>query len=348
MALRGVKVIELAGLAPTPFCGLMLADMGADVVRVDRTSVDFNTDSLCRRKRSIQINLKHPDGKECLRKLLEQADVLLEGFRPGVLESLGLSPISLHKINPRLIIARLTGYGQTGPLKHVAGHDLNYIAIGGNLDFIGPAGKIPTIPANFIGDFAGGSYLCTCGIVTALYSREKTGKGQVIDHSMTEGAAYLNSFLKDPIFAGPRGTNTLDGGAPFYQIYETKDNKYMTVGALEPQFYAKFLKGLGLSDTEIKELPFQTDSNAWPQMKIKFAEIFKTKTQKEWTEIFQYTDACVQPLLDRNDIIKHPHIIERKIYSIQKDGTIMPNPAPKFQHTPSLVIYYYNIVLFCD
>ena len=307
-------MIELAGLAPTPFCGMILADMGADVIRVDRPSTVASTDMLSRHKRSVQIDMKQAAGQQCLRRMLQQADVLLEGFRPGVLESLQLDPQDLLKEFPRLIVARLSGFGQTGPLRTVAGHDLNYVGLAGLLDFVGPAHSAPVFPSNYLADFAGGSYLCTSGILAALYYRERTGRGQVIDHAMTEGANYMNSFpltSRYSIFGNERGTNMLDGGgtfalpcdlgkydqklkrraAHFYGLYETKDGKYMTVGAIEPQFYAKLLQGLEFSPEEMNSLPHQMDNTEWDSLKSVFAAKFKSKTQAEWTEVHAFPSA---------------------------------------------------------
>uniref|UniRef100_A0A3Q3IGU1 Alpha-methylacyl-CoA racemase n=1 Tax=Monopterus albus TaxID=43700 RepID=A0A3Q3IGU1_MONAL len=331
MALAGVRVIELAGLAPAPFCGMILADFGAKVIRVDRTKVATTVDTQARGKRSVAINLKTTEGVGLLRKLCVQSDVLLEPYRKGVMEKLGLSPKELLMENPRLIYARLTGYGQSGPYATAAGHDINYLAMSGN-----KYGEKPYAPLNLLADFAGGSLTCALGIVLALLERTKSGKGQIIDASMVEGAAYMGSFLWKSHCLGlwdrPRGENMLDSGAPFYDTYQTSDGKYMAVGALEPQFYRQLLKGLEL---DIQELPPQMSFSDWPQLKRLFTERFATKTQADWSRIFDGTDACVTPVLSFNQVSSHPHNQERASFMRDSSGEESPRPAPVLSRTPA-------------
>uniref|UniRef100_A0A8C4ULQ7 Alpha-methylacyl-CoA racemase n=1 Tax=Falco tinnunculus TaxID=100819 RepID=A0A8C4ULQ7_FALTI len=288
MALSGVRVLELAGLAPAPLCGMILADFGAWVVRVDRAPRSaVATDVQGRGKRSLALNLKRPPGAAALRRLCCGADVLIEPFRHGVMEELGLGPEILLQENPRLIYARLTGFGQTGKYARSAGHDINYLALSGVLSKLGRKNENPYAPINLLADFAGGGVMCALGIITALYERTKSGKGQIVDASMVEGVAYLSSFLWKSQNLGlwnrPRGENLLDGGAPFYETYKTSDGKYMAVGAIEPQFYEQLINGLGLGS---HELPSQLSFSDWPEMKKKFASIFAQKTQAEWCSIF--------------------------------------------------------------
>jgi len=343
MALKGVKVLEIAGLAPAPYAGLILSDFGADVVRVDRTDAS-NTDNLARGKRSIAIDLKKSEGIDIFKRLIKEADVLIEPFRPGVMEKLGLGPEVLLKLNPRLIYARLTGFGQTGPYAQMAGHDINYIATSGILSFLGRSGENPIFPSNLLGDFAAGGMLCAMGVLLALIERSKSGQGQVVDSAMIDGTIYLGSFLMNMKSAGvwekPRGQNMLDTGAHFYETYKTKDNKYLAVGAIERQFYKELLKGLGLD--QAKTLPHQLDSNSWPMMKKRFADIFASKTRDEWSQIFDGTDACVTPILEPDEVFTHPHAKARGLMIPIKDadgtdsGTFEPAPAPKLSRTPGI------------
>ncbi|GAM36192.1 hypothetical protein TCE0_018f05091 [Talaromyces pinophilus] len=306
--LNGIKVVELAGLAPGPFAGLLLADYGASVLRIDRAankSVPPAGDPLTRHKSSICMDLKDARSRELLLSILLQADVLIDPFRPGVLERLDLSPTDvLLKHNPRLIIARMTGFRRDGKYKDMAGHDINYIAVSGVLSMLGRTGETPFAPGNLLGDFAGGGAMCFLGILLALISRSATGKGQVVEANMVDGAAYLATMprlaQKTPIWSEPRGTNLLDGGCPYYDTYETKDKgKYFAVGALEPQFYVALLKGLGFSR---KDVPAREDRDNWPVLREIFTKRFKEKTRAEWEEVFDGTDACATPVLEQNEL----------------------------------------------
>nr|XP_006627299.1 PREDICTED: alpha-methylacyl-CoA racemase [Lepisosteus oculatus] len=336
MALAGVRVIELAGLAPAPFCGMVLADFGARVIRVDRTRTTMAMDVQARGKLSVALNLKKPEGAAVLRKLCLKSDVVLEPFRKGVMEKLGLGPEELLKENPRLIYARLTGFGQSGSFATAAGHDINYLAMSGLLSKLGRSSENPYAPLNLVADFAGGGLLCAMGIVLALYERTRSGRGQVIDASMVEGAAYVGSFIWKSQNLGlwnrPRGHNLLDSGAPFYETYETADGKHMAVGAIEPQFYNELIKGLGLDPTE---LPLQMSVSDWPELKRIFTETFASKTQAEWSKIFDGTDACVTPVLSLEEVSSHPHNRERGSFIKDAQGEVSPRPAPLLSRTPA-------------
>ncbi|XP_027601449.1 alpha-methylacyl-CoA racemase [Pipra filicauda] len=338
MALSGVRVLELAGLAPAPLCGMILADFGARVVRVDRPSLSpVASDVQGRGKLSLALDLKRPQGAAALRRLCRGADVLIEPFRHGVMEKLGLGPEVLLQENPSLIYARLTGFGQTGKYAKSAGHDINYLALSGVLSKLGRKDENPYAPVNLLADFAGGGVMCALGIVIALYERATSGRGQIIDASMVEGVAYLSSFLWKSqnvgIWSRPRGENLLDGGAPFYEIYRTSDGKFMAVGALEPQFYEQLIKGLGLDSNE---LPIQSSFSDWPEMKKKFASIFAQKTQAEWCSIFDGTDACVTPVLSFDDVASHQHNKQRRSFIKNDQGEISPRPAPLLSRTPAV------------
>uniref|UniRef100_A0A6J0UPZ3 Alpha-methylacyl-CoA racemase n=1 Tax=Pogona vitticeps TaxID=103695 RepID=A0A6J0UPZ3_9SAUR len=337
MALHGVRVLELAGLAPAPLCGLVLADFGAQVVRVDRSPrTAVATDVQGRGKRSLAVDLKQPLGPATLRRLCQKADVLIDPFRPGVLEKLGLGPDILCHDNPKLIYARLTGFGHAGKYAKMAGHDINYLAVSGVLSKLGRKDENPYAPINLLADFAGGGVMCAMGVIMALYERVTSGKGQVIDASMVEGTAYLSSFLWKSQNIGlwnrPRGENLLDSGAPFYETYKTADGKYIAVGALEPQFYAQLISGLGLDS---RKLPSQMSFSDWPEMKKMFADIFIKKTQAEWCEIFDDTDACVTPVLTFDDVASHPHNKERGSFLKNDQEEISPRPSPVFSRTPA-------------
>ena len=333
-ALQGIRVIEMAGLAPAPFCGLILADFGADVVRVDRVGA-ASFDQLARGKRSLAVNLKSGDGVDTVLRLIEKADVLLEPYRPGVMERLGLGPDVACARNPRLIYARLTGFGQDGPYAGMAGHDINYIALSGALSLIGRKGEKPLAPVNLLGDFAGGGMLCALGITLALLERSHSGKGQIVDAAMVDGAAYLSTFVYKFRNAGmwrdERGTNMLDGAAPFYDTYRTKDGQYMSVGAIEPQFYAALLKGLGL---DAATAPQQMDQSTWRETAARFSEIFAARTRDEWCAIFDGTDACVAPVLHLGEADSHPHNRARRLLIADRQGKLEPAPAPRLSRSP--------------
>ncbi|KAG5667140.1 hypothetical protein PVAND_015137 [Polypedilum vanderplanki] len=333
MALKGLKVIEMAGLAPVPMCGMILADFGAQVTRVDKIPL-HPFDVLQGGKRNIALNLKKPKAVEIMRKMCKTSDVIIEPFRPGVMEKLGLGPEVLLKDNPKLIYARLTGFGADGRgiYANRAGHDINYIATSGVLSMFGRKGEKPYAPINFAADFAGGGVLCAFGICVALLERNRSGLGQIVDSAMVDGSAYVASWLFRsrhlPVWCGERGENTLDGGAHFYETYETKDGKFMAVGAIEPQFYAELLKGLELSDEEIEYKNFEENKKI-------FTEIFKKKTQAEWCKIFDGVDACVTPVIHWNEANEHPHNKERQVFK-DIDGLHVPNPAPKLSRTPGV------------
>jgi alpha-methylacyl-CoA racemase len=334
--LQGVRVIEIASLAPAPFGCMVLSDLGADVLRVDRsTSVggDAAIDPLSRGRRSIGLNLKDPAAVDVLLRLVESADVLVEGFRPGVAERLGFGPDTCLQRNPRLVYGRMTGWGQDGPMARMAGHDINYIAVAGALDPIGHAGERPVPPLNLVGDFGGGGMLLALGILAALYERSRSGQGQVVDAAMVDGASLLTSFIHgmrgQGLWQDERGTNLLDSGAPFYDTYETAGGGYMSVGAIEPQFYAALLHGLGLDG---EELPGQLDRERWPEVKARFTEVFKQRTRDEWTAIFDGTDACVAPVLGLGEAPAHPHNAARTGF-VDVGGLTQPAPAPRFSRT---------------
>ncbi|XP_008324473.2 alpha-methylacyl-CoA racemase isoform X1 [Cynoglossus semilaevis] len=336
MALSGVRVIELAGLAPAPFCGMILADFGAKVIRVDRTKASMDLDKQARGKLSVAINLKTPKGVDLLRKLCVHSDVVIEPYRKGVMEKLGLGPQEMLKENPRLIYARLTGYGQTGLYANAAGHDINYLAMSGLLSRLGRSGEKPYAPLNLLADFAGGGLTCALGIVLALLERTRSGRGQIIDSSMVEGAAYVGSFIWKSgsigLWSRSRGENMLDSGAPFYDTYQTSDGKYVALGAIEPQFYQQLLKGLELDD---KKLPPQMSFNDWPEVRRIFTERFASKTQAEWLRIFDGTDACVTPVLSFEEVSSHPHNQERGSFVKDSCGEESPRPAPVLSRTPA-------------
>ena len=341
--LEGIKVLDFSRLAPGPYGAMLLADLGADVIRVDRAPVsgpDVSRfgDIVGRGKRSIALNLKNPNAVEVAMRILEGCDVLVEGFRPGVMERLGRGPDEVLKRNENVVYARLTGWGQEGPLAMRAGHDINYIAISGVLHAIGRAGENPVPPLNLVGDFAGGGLMCAFGIVCALLERQRSGKGQVIDAAMVDGAMNLFSFLASAVHAGmwgERGTNLLDTGAHFYEVYETSDGGYMSVGAIEPQFYAEWLDGLGMSSDE--QFLKQHDSSQWPELKKRTAELFKTKTRDEWDAIFTPRDACTYPVLSPKEAATHPYNAERNTHVKGEFDVMQPAPAPRFSRTPGAV-----------
>ncbi|MEU8123095.1 CaiB/BaiF CoA-transferase family protein [Spirillospora sp. NPDC049024] len=338
--LSGVRVIELAGIGPGPFAAMLLADLGADVIRVDRASAVRDgetaggTDFTNRGKRSIAVDLKSEGGREVVLRLVEKSDVLIEGFRPGVTERLGIGPDDCLARNPRLVYGRMTGWGQEGPLSHTAGHDVGYIAITGALHAIGRAGGPPQVPMNLLGDFAGGSMYLVTGVLAALLETRASGRGQVVDAAIVDGTAHLSTFihgfLAGGIWEDRRGVNMLDTGAPWYDVYETSDGRHMAVGAIEPQFYAEFLRRLGLDGDD--DLPAQYDRERWPAMRERFAAAFRTKTRDEWTEVFVPSDACVAPVLSLAEAAEHPYNTSREVFP-ELAGHRQPAPAPRFSRT---------------
>lgn len=341
MALKGLKVVEMAGLAPSPFAGMILADYGAEVIRVDPLKPILSTNILARGKKSIAINIKKPDGVDIVKKLVFGADILIEPFRPGVMERLGLGPGLLMQENKKLIYARLSGYGQSGSMTQAAGHDINYLAMNGVLSKLGRSTEPPFPPINLLADFAGGSALCVMGIMMALFSRNSTGNGQIVDAALSDGAAYISSFLfssKNQVpmmWPGKRGCNVLDSGCPYYNTYKTKDDKYMAVGALEPQFYSSFLHGLDINNDEYPNLPQQLDMPRWNELFAIFTDKFQSKTQNEWVQIFINIDACVSPVLSFSEAAVHPHNVEREMFMNVQDGVSEPAPSPKLSDNPA-------------
>ena len=338
--LAGVKVLEVAGIGPGPFAGMMLADLGADVVRIDRADRVRGGDPerpprdvLARGRRSVAVDLKQAEGVEVVLRLVEQADVLIEGFRPGVMERLGLGPEVCLARNPRLVFGRMTGWGQEGPMAQSAGHDINYIALAGALEPIGRAGGKPTPPLNLVGDFGGGGMLLAFGICAALVERASSDRGQVVDAAMVDGAATLMGFFHGMTAMGAwhegRGTNMLDSGAHFYDTYETSDGQYVSLGAIEPQFYAELLEKIGLAD---EDLGSQMDASRWPELKQRFEALFRTKTRDEWCAILEGSDACFAPVLSMSEAPRHPHLAERETF-VEAHGMVQPAPSPRFSRT---------------
>jgi alpha-methylacyl-CoA racemase len=339
--LSGLKVIELQGIGPGPFCGMMLADMGAEVTRIDRSSSAgraAGADVLARGRKSIAVDLKNPDGVATVLDLIAGADVLVEGFRPGVMERLGLGPDVCLQRNPRLVYGRMTGWGQHGTIAHAAGHDINYISLTGALHAIGPKGGKPTPPLNLVGDFGGGGMLLAFGIVAALYERAQSGKGQVVDAAMTDGSALLMNGLYPGMQTGnwkpERGSNMLDGGAHFYGAYETKDGKFVSIGSIEPQFYALLLDKLGLAGDN--SMPKQMSRDDWPRLQEKFTTIFKTKTRDEWDAIMLGSDICYAPILSFAEAVMHPHNAARNTF-VEVGGIRQAAPAPRFSRSAPTV-----------
>jgi alpha-methylacyl-CoA racemase len=339
--LQGLTIIEIAGIGPGPFAAMSLADMGADVIRVERPGGSMFTaahntrlDFLNRGKRCICVNLKTPEGVETVLKLLEKADALLEGFRPGVMEKLGLGPDVCLQRNPALVYGRMTGFGQEGPLSKAAGHDINYVALSGALHPIGRAGEKPAIPLNLVGDFGGGGLMMAYGLVCGLLESKSSGKGQVVDSAMIDGAATLMTSTFAALQVGfwkeERGTNLLDSGSHFYEVYETSDGKYISLGSIEPQFYAALLEVLGEEATHFQN---QFDMENWPAMKEQMTAIIKTKTRNQWDDIFDGTDACYAPVLAMSEARHHPHHKARGSFVEDDDGVWQPAPAPRFSRT---------------
>lgn len=342
--LTGVRVVEMSGIGPAPFCGMLLADLGAEVIRVDRLvaadlglNIEVKYDLLNRSKHAVAVDLKAPAGVALVKDLIRQADILIEGFRPGVMERLGLGPEVCHAFNPKLVFGRMTGWGQSGPLSTLAGHDINYISLTGVLASIGEQDKPPAIPLNLIGDFGGGALYLAFGVLAAVIEARQSGRGQVVDAAMVDGSASLMAMqfglLASGFWRNQRGTNALDGGAPYYCAYRTRDGHYMAVGAIEKRFYAELLARLGLAD---EALPDQNDRAAWPVLRARFTEVFAQKTRAEWAAIFDGSDACTSPILDMEDCAAHPHLQARGTF-IERDGITEPAPAPRFDRTPGAI-----------
>ena len=345
--LAGIKIVEIAGIGPGPYGAMLLADLGADVIRIDRSSAvnafgqapgaEPPADLLARGRRSVAVDLKNPDGVETVLELIAGADVLIEGFRPGVMERLGLGPDVCLERNPRLVYGRVTGWGQTGPYASAAGHDINYIALAGALEPLGRAGEQPTPPLNLVGDFGGGGMMLAFGVCAALVEVARSGEGQVIDAAMVDGAASLMtmtwSFKHMGIWADERGTNMLDTGAHFYDTYETSDGKYVSIGSIEPQFYAELLRLTGIDP---ESMPKQMDKSQWTANKERLAEVFGSKTRDEWCELMEHTDVCFAPVLSMDEAPQHPHIAERGTFT-EVAGLVQPAPAPRFSRTPGSI-----------
>ena len=342
--LQGLRIIELAGIGPCPMCAMLLAELGADVVRVDRPTdsglgIDMAPEHhlLNRSRPSIAIDLKHPRGTATVLRLAERADALIEGFRPGVTERLGLGPEDCAARNPRLVYGRVTGWGQEGPLARAAGHDLNYIALTGALDAIGRRGGPPTPPLNLVGDYGGGALYLALGVVAALLEARESGKGQTVDAAMIDGAASLMTsayaLRAAGIADGPRGQNVLDSGAHYYDVYETSDGRYISIAPVEPKFYAELLDRIGL---EPDDAPHSANRDDWPQSKARLAALFRSRTRDEWRDILEGTDACFAPVLGMDEAHRHPHNAARGTF-VERDGIVQPNAAPRFDRTPGAI-----------
>lgn len=337
--LNGVRVLEFAGIGPGPFCCMLLSDMGAEVVRIDRAGARaFRKDATARGRRSVALDMKQPADVETALALIEKADVLVEGFRPGVMERLGVGPDAALKRNPKLVYGRMTGWGQTGPLAHAAGHDINYIALSGALHAIGRKDEAPAPPLNLVGDYGGGALYLAMGICAALFEAQRSGQGQVIDAAITDGTASLMSVMyslrASGIWSDDRAGNLLDGGAHFYDVYKTADGKYVTIGSIEPQFYALLLDKLDLKDDAA--FSAQMNKSEWPALKEKLAAVIKTKTRDEWTELLEGTDVCFAPVLDMAEAPGHPHNVARQTF-VDVGGLVQPAPAPRFSRTPGAI-----------
>ncbi|MFC8435303.1 CaiB/BaiF CoA transferase family protein [Streptomyces sp. NPDC057253] len=330
--LAGVRVLELAGLGPAPMASLLLSELGADVVRVDRPVPSPVSDFLERGRRSVVVDLKHPDGAETVLRLAEQADILIEGYRPGVAERLGIGPAEVHARNPRLVYGRMTGWGQQGPRADTAGHDINYISLTGALGAIGRAGGPPQVPLNLLGDFGGGSLYLVAGVLAALHHARDTGEGQTVDAAIVDGVTHLAAMIwaerHHEGWSDERGSNLLDTGAPFYDVYRTSDGGWMSVGALEPQFYALFVELLGAAEWARS----QHDRAAWPRMREAFTARFASRPRAEWEAVFDGTDACVAPVLSWSEALRDPHLTARHAH-VTVDGGAVPAPAPRFSLT---------------
>jgi alpha-methylacyl-CoA racemase len=336
--LQGLRVVELAGIGPGPHAAMILGDLGADVVRIERPGKGGGVpkgsyDAMLRNRRSVAADLKSDEGRDRVLRLIAKADVLIEGYRPGVTERLGLGPEDCAKVNERLVYARMTGWGQSGPRSVQAGHDINYISLNGLLHSIGRAGERPVPPLNLTGDFGGGSMFLIVGILAALWERQTSGKGQVVDAAMIDGSSVLMTMMwgmrAGGLWSDERGVNMLDSGAPYYDTYTCADGRYVAAGAIEPQFYAEMLKGLGL---DAAELPDQNDVGRWPELRARFTEAFASKDRDHWAKVFAATDACVTPVLSFGEVETEPHVTERDTF--YRDGdALLPSPAPRFSRS---------------
>jgi alpha-methylacyl-CoA racemase len=342
--LNGLKVIEIAGIGPAPFCAMMLADMGADVIRIERANappsgfeMPADCEFLNRSRRSVTLDLKTPDGVARLKQLIARADMLLEGYRPGAMERLGLGPEDCWHINPKLIYGRMTGFGQTGPLAAAAGHDINYIALSGALAATGPREGLPVPPLNLVGDFGGGGMLLAVGLLAAYIEAQKSGKGQVVDAAMVDGATLLMTgnyaFRAAGYWKDERGANLVDGGAPWYSVYATADGRHVALGAIEPRFYQHFLERAGV---DASSLPAQHDEARWPELRAALTQLFAQRTLAEWCALLEGSDACFAPVLEMRDAPTHPHMRAREVFT-EAGGRLQPAPAPRFSRTPSAV-----------
>ncbi|TFZ01599.1 CaiB/BaiF CoA transferase family protein [Ramlibacter rhizophilus] len=336
--LQGLKVIELAGLGPAPFCAMLLADMGAQVLRIERPGGAARLDRYevtARGRPALELDLRSPEGLQTLLALVDRADVLIEGFRPGVMERLGAGPDTCLARRPALVYGRMTGWGQDGPLSQAAGHDINYIALSGALNAIGPKEGPPTVPLNLVGDFGGGAMLLAFGVLAAVLEARQSGRGQVVDAAMTDGTALLSAmmwgFRASGRWTSQREDNWLDGGAHFYRNYACADGRFIAVGALEPQFYALLMERCGIDDAELREL--QNERARWPEFAGRLAALFKTRTRDEWCALLEGTDACVAPVLDWDEAPRHPHNRARGTF-VEIDGVTQPAAAPRLSRTP--------------
>ncbi|MBB4929707.1 alpha-methylacyl-CoA racemase [Lipingzhangella halophila] len=337
--LNGIRVVEFTGIGPAPMAGMLLADLGASVIRLDRpqaaeSAQAGNGPQLSAGRPVLGVDLKSVEGLRTARELVGAADVLLEGFRPGVLERLGLGPKECLELNPKLVFTRVTGWGQDGPLAHRSGHDMNYISLNGALHGFGRRGQAPVPPVNIVGDFAGGTMFAVTGILSALVERQSSGRGQVVDAAMLDGSAFLMSMMYEDRARGAwsdeRGTNYIDTGAPWYDVYECADGRYVSVACIEPQFYAAFLEGIGL---DAADLPDQWDRTRWPELRERIAAVLRNRTRDEWADLLGDTEACVQPVLSMAEAPEHPHVRARG--SVLRDGdNPYPGPAPRFERTP--------------
>lgn len=344
--LSGYRIIEIAGIGPGPFAAMLLSDLGAEVIRVDRAAaVRDKTDQPAadislRGRRNIAVDLKHPDGVATLLELVASADALIEGFRPGVMERLGIGPDVCLECNPKLVFGRMTGWGQTGPYSLAAGHDINYISLAGALAHFGRAGEAPVPPLNMVGDFGGGGMFLALGVVAAILEAQGSGQGQVIDAAMVDGSAILMtmfwSFKSMGIFdENAPGTNLLDTGAHFYDVYKCSDGRYISIGSIEPQFYSELMRLTGLEGDE--QFARQMDPSQWPALKVRIAELFETKTCDEWCELMEMTDVCFAPVLTMSQAAEHPHNVERETF-VEVGGKMQPAPAPRFSRTPAEIV----------